>query len=89
MEFTWDEKKRLHTITDRKLDFLDVPSFFDWRDAVHQLSPRHGEDRWKTTVENESVHFTVVWLWRGDVRHIISMRRDHAKEIRGNRALHG
>ena len=89
MEFSWDENKRLKTLQDRGLDFIAAWLFFDGRPVIHQPTPRHDEDRWKTTASLEGTFYTVVWLWRDETRHIISMRRAHAQEIRIHRAFHG
>jgi len=89
MDFSWDEQKRLRTIEERNLDFADAPVFFDGRLVIHQPTPRNDEDRWKTTAEIEGRFYTVVWLWRGATKHIISMRRSHEQEIRKYRELHG
>ena len=88
MEFSWDENKRLRTIEVRGLDFVGARRFFDGRPIVHQPSPRSDEDRWKSTIEMDGAHYTLVWLWRGEARHIISMRRAHAQEIRKYRELY-
>ncbi len=71
MEFSWDPNKRLKTIEDRALDFADAVDFFNGRPVVHQATPRHNEARWKSTTVVESRLFTIVWLWRGEKRHII------------------
>lgn len=89
MEFSWDENKRLATIENRGLDFIRAARFFDGRPVIHQPSPRYGEDRWKSTIEMDNAFYTVVWLWRGEKRHIISMRRAHEQEIKKYRQLHG
>jgi len=88
MGFSWNEQKRLKTIADRGLDFIMVWQFFDGRPVIHQPTPRHGEDRWKSTTHFGEKFYTVVWLWVGETRHVISMRRAHAQEIRAYRALH-
>ena len=89
MEFSWDESKRQQTIADRNLDFRRADLFFDGRSVVHQSTPRNGEDRWKSTVRFEDLLFyTMVWTWRVESRHIISLRRAHAKEIRKYRDLY-
>jgi uncharacterized protein len=89
MRLSWDEAKRLKTIEDRDLDFASVLTFFDGRAAIHQPTPRNGEDRWKTTAEIEGKFFTVVWLWRDGARHVISMRRAHDQEIKKHGERHG
>ena len=70
------------------LDFADASYVFDGREVVHHLTPRNDEDRLKSTVRMEGNFFTVIWLWRGEKRHIISMRRAYAQEIRKYRDLH-
>jgi hypothetical protein len=89
MEFEWDERKRGRIIEDRALDFASAHLFFDGRAVIHQPSPRHGEDRWKTTTKIEGSFFTVVWTWRGKRLRVISMRRAHEQEIRTYRETHG
>jgi uncharacterized protein len=89
MKFSWDENKRLATIADRGLDFIRARRFFDGRPVVHQPSPRNDEDRWKSTIEMEGEFYTVVWLWRGETRYVISMRRAPGQEIKKYRELHG
>jgi uncharacterized DUF497 family protein len=88
MEFSWDENKRLKTLHGG-LDFIGARRFFDGRPVIHQPTPRDDEDRWKSTAAIEGAFYTVVWLWRGEKLHIISMRRAHAQEIRKYRELHG
>jgi uncharacterized DUF497 family protein len=71
MDFSWDENKRLETISRRKLDFNRAVLFFDGRPVIHQFSPRHYEDRWQSTAEMDYVLYTLVWMWRGETRRII------------------
>jgi uncharacterized DUF497 family protein len=88
MDFEWDERKRAQLIERRALDFASAPVFFDGRPVIHQPTPRHGEDRWKTTAEIEGAYFTIVWTWRGSNIRVISMRRAHDQEIRKHREAH-
>jgi uncharacterized protein len=64
MEFEWDERKRAQIIDDRALDLASAYLFFDGRPAIHQPTPRHGEERWKTTAEIEGAFFRRVDLAR-------------------------
>jgi uncharacterized DUF497 family protein len=89
MDFEWDERKRAQIIEDRALDLASAYLFFDGRSAVHQLTPRNEEERWKTTVEIEGTLFTVVWTWRGENIRVITMRRAHEQEIRNYRETFG
>lgn len=88
MRYSWDEAKRERTKDERGLDFADARLFFDGRLASHEPSARNDEDRWKTTALIKDAFYTVVWMWRNDTQHIISMRRAHEKEIRTYRQLH-
>jgi len=89
MEFEWDERKRAHIIADRALDLASAYLFFDGRPAIHQPTPRHGEERWKTTAKIMGAFYTVVWIWRGENVRVISMRRAHEQEIGKFREAHG
>ena len=89
MLYSWDESKRLKTIEERALDFADAVTFFDGRPVIHQPTPRDGEDRWKSTARIQDRYYTIVWMWRGHTRRVISMRRSHAQEIRRHGELHG
>ncbi|MSP02502.1 MAG: BrnT family toxin [Acetobacteraceae bacterium] len=60
MAFSWNEAKRLKALEERALDFADAALFFDGRPAVHQTSPRHEEDRWKTIAAIQERLFTIV-----------------------------
>ena len=82
MEYEWDERKRAQIIRNRSLDFVSAHRLFDGRPAIHQRSPRHGEERWKTTAEIDGAFFTIVSTWRGEIIRVITMRQAHEKEIR-------
>lgn len=89
MEFEWFEAKRQKTLAERRLDFADAFQFFDGRPVIHQPTPRDGEERWKSTALIGGKFFTVVWMWRDEVKRIISMRRSHEQEERRYRETHG
>ena len=89
MDFEWDARKRAQIIEERALDFASAPLFFDGRPAIHQPTPRGGEERWKTTAAMGGAFFTIVWTWRGDIIRVISMRRAHEQEIGKYREAHG
>ena len=88
MEFEWDENKRLRTLEERGLDFRSADMFFDGRPVLQLPSLRSAEDRWKTTAIIEGLYYTLVWMWRGAVVRVISLRRAHEDEARAHRALH-
>ena len=91
MRLEWDRDKRIRTLKERGLDFADGYKFFDGRAALHQKSPRHDEDRWKSTaIMDDGKLYTVVWIEVDlDLIRIISLRRSHDKEERHYRELHG
>ena len=89
MEFEWDEEKRQKILRERSLDFADAFQFFDGRPVIHQPTTRGEEDRWKSIALFDGQFFTVVWMWRGAVIRVISMRRSHEQEERKYRATYG
>lgn len=79
--FEWDETKRLKNLADRHLDFADAGIVFDGRPVVHIPSVRNGEDRVVSVTRIGAKLFTLVWMWRGKKRRIISFRRaQHGEE---------
>ena len=89
MDYEWDEAKRLRTIQDRGLDFIDTRFLFDGRPVFHYQSSRHGEERFVTVGYLSEIAIAVVWTLRDGARRIISMRRARNAEERAYRALHG
>jgi uncharacterized DUF497 family protein len=50
----FDPEKRLQTIRDRRLDFIDAIALFDGRSALTAPSDRNDEERYKTvTIGND------------------------------------
>lgn len=89
MEFEWDESKRLRTIRDHGVDFIDAVQMFDGRPVFTYHSPRDGEDRWGTVGLMADRFYLVVWTWRGERVRIISAYRAYDWEIREYRKLYG
>ena len=87
--FEWDEKKRLSTLQERKLDFGDTYQVFDGRPVIHVSASRNEEERVVSTAEIHGKFFTVVWTWRGGNQRIISFRRARDGEERAYRKTHG
>ncbi|MEJ0048404.1 MAG: BrnT family toxin [Rhodospirillales bacterium] len=77
------------TLATRGLDFRDAVAAFDGRPARHATSIRHDEARIATVVVIAGKHHTVVWMWRGTNRHIISFRRARDGEEAQYRACFG
>ena len=84
--FEWDEQKRLWTIKERGLDFIDAAAAFDGRSALHFRAKDGGEERFVTIAVIENKCFTVIWTWRGDARRIVSFRRSQDGEEKKYRA---
>jgi uncharacterized protein len=89
MEFEWSEAKRLTVLTERGLDFIDAQAFFDGRPLIAVPSPHGEEERWLTIGELNGILLAVVWMWRGQVIRIITMRKARDGEKRRYQALYG
>ncbi|MBF0136521.1 MAG: BrnT family toxin [Magnetococcales bacterium] len=81
MKITYDPAKRNKTLTDRGIDFLDAVEVFGSR-TIDSPDDRHhyGEVRIVTVGRLRGRMVVVVWTPRGDVRHIISMRKANERE---------
>lgn len=75
MDFEWDEQKRQRTLDSRGLDFRDACDLFDGRHVYSYPSDRAEEKRIVTIGKIFGRTIAVVWMWRGEVQRIISMRR--------------
>ena len=83
----FDPEKRLQTLRDRQLDFIDAIALFDGRPMLTVQSNRNDEERYKTiTIGDDGKFYSVIWTWRDDDRWIISYRRAHNDEARNYRA---
>lgn len=85
--FEWDEAKRLRTLAERGLDFIDAQFAFDGRPATHVRANHDDEIRFLTVAELAGRLYAVVWTWRGVNRRIISFRRARRGEEQHHRAL--
>lgn len=83
MVITFDPYKREATLLDRGLDFDHALLVFDGP-TVDLLDERfdYGEVRTITVGWLVGRMVIVVWTPRGDVRHVISMRKANAREQR-------
>jgi len=88
MKLTWDEVKRQKTLTERKLDFADAAEVFA---DVHLEFPDdrqdYGEPRYITVGFLANRMVVIVYTPRGNSRHIISMRKANAREIKRYQTL--
>jgi uncharacterized DUF497 family protein len=62
---------------------------FDGRPVLHLPSSRNNESRFVSISETEGDLYTVVWMWRGENRRIISFRRARDAEKTAYRKAHG
>lgn len=79
----FDPRKRLATIEDRDLDFIDAVALFDGRPMLTVPSNRNDEERYKSIALGEDGKaYSVIWTWREGDLWIISFRRAHNDEAR-------
>jgi uncharacterized DUF497 family protein len=79
----FDPRKRLRTIEDRGLDFLDAVALFDGRPMLTVPSDRNDEERFKSlALGDDGKLYSVIWTWREGDLWIISFRRAHSDEAR-------
>ncbi len=81
MLYEWDDAKRIETLAARGVDFTEIYNF-DWDTADTRLSYRNDEVRQVSLgmIGNRLYH--VVWVWRGENRRIISLRKANRRESR-------
>lgn len=82
MEFEWDDAKRLATLSDRGLDFADLPEHFDWDTALYVEDFIREEIRTQTIGYLYDTVVVVIFTMRGERCRIISLRRADPRERR-------
>ncbi|MGD0026366.1 MAG: BrnT family toxin [Xanthobacteraceae bacterium] len=81
MKLSWTEAKRAKTLQERGLDFARAVEIFAGLHATRATHSGSGsETRFVTAGFLDERLVVMVWMPRGDARHIISMRHAHAKE---------
>jgi hypothetical protein len=81
VKIAFDPQKRADTLAHRGLDFEDAPKVFAGRRRQVEDDRRdYGEVRWQTVGFLDGMMVMVVWTPRGDIRHIISMRKCNERE---------
>jgi uncharacterized protein len=81
MGLTFDPAKRERTLRLRGLDFAEAETIFAGPIFSYEDKRRvYGEVRWITYGLLGGREVTVVWTWRGDDRHIISLRKSNDRE---------
>ena len=81
--FEWDEAKRLSNVLKHNVDFATIAQF-DWSSAlVVEDDPRdYGERRfWAFVLHGARLH-VVVFVRRGGLRRLISVRKANSREVR-------
>ncbi len=78
--FEWDEAKRLSNIEKHGIDFLDADLVFAGPLLIGQARTVDGEKREMAVGALHDVFVTTVFVKRGDVIRIISMRRARREE---------
>jgi len=83
MKITFDPAKRAWTLAERNLDFEVATTVFDGP-CINWIDRRfdYGEDRVVTVGYLGQRMIVLVWTQRGNVRHIISIRKANAREIK-------
>lgn len=82
MKIEFDPDKRAKTLAERGLDFRDAPHVFDGTEkTVADARFDYGEDRFITFGWLRGEAVAVVWMVRGELWRVISMRRMHEEEI--------
>ena len=81
MIITYDPKKRLETLENRRLDFEDAAKVLAGKHFQMEDDRRdYGETRWISVGRLNRQLVVVVWTVRGNARRIISMRKCNARE---------
>jgi uncharacterized DUF497 family protein len=81
VEITFDAAKRDRTLTERGLDFADVPLVFEGPHVtVEDRRIDYGEARFSTAGYLRGRMVMVIWTPRGEARHVISMRKTNDRE---------
>ena len=87
MEFEWDENKRLKTLRERKIDFIDMVDLWDdpKRQEVRDLRHDYGEPRYQTIGRSKFNIYFVIYTERvyedgAEVIRFISARRANKRE---------
>ena len=81
MDISFDPAKRASTLFKRGLDFMDAPEVFrapNYRFLDDRFD--YGEEREVVVGYLRGRMVVIVWTRRGDVRHIISMRKANERE---------
>lgn len=90
MIFEWNEAKREKVLSERGIDFLDLPaSQFDGRAVITMPSRRGGEERFISIGLIEGRSFALVWGRRDEAIRPITARSARDGEERTDRTVRG
>ncbi len=83
MEYEWDEAKRLSNLKKHGVDFADIEEF-GWDVALFESdeSKEHGEDRFFALGPFRGKIHVVIFVLRGSMTRLISVRKAEKKEVR-------
>ncbi len=85
-KIAFDPAKRLRTLRERGLDFLDTKLVFEGETFTFDDERRdYGEVRRITVGFLASRMVVVGWVARGEARHVFSMRKANEREIKAYR----
>jgi uncharacterized DUF497 family protein len=85
MKISFDPAKRDWTLRVRGIAFDDAPFVFAGPVCDEEdLRVDYGESRFVTFGYLRDRMVVIVWTPRGDARHVISMRKANAREIKAN-----
>ncbi|MCJ2073549.1 BrnT family toxin [Methylobacterium sp. J-030] len=85
--FERDEAKRLSNLSKHRLDVLDAAALFDGRPRIDGPAIFRGDARVFTVAVLGGLVVTLIWIWRGQARRLISFRRARDAEKRAYRQL--
>jgi hypothetical protein len=81
VKISFDPTKRQAALDDRGLDFTDAAIVFDGLTlTVQDMRKDYGEPRFQTVGFLGERMVMVVWTPRGEVRHVISMKKCNDRE---------
>lgn len=81
MDITYDPRKRARTLTERGLDFADAAVVFAGRTVeIEDCRKDYGETRIICYGHLAGRLVVVVYVQRGEARHIVSMRKANDRE---------
>ncbi len=81
LDFVWDERKRIATLTKHGVDFRDAIRIFE-NPVLTLPSHQREESRWMAIGHLGGIVLTLVYVIRGDCYRIITARRAHKDERR-------